>query len=123
MSQHDPQHRPSSPETPAVARFPGRNAFDAGSSRGVKDGADWARHRAATADLRALCDRSHEKPLGADQFAALLDRYQLQPRSLAAASGHDPDQYDSGYRNGFQRGAESVWQWLCNVVVGLEQIP
>lgn len=123
MSQRDPQQRHACPQNPAAAPFPGKEAFDAGNFRGLKDGADWARHRAAIADLRKLCDRTAEAPLAAGQFAALLDRYSLQPRLLAAAAGHAPDQYDAGYSNGFQHGACSVWQWLCDVAAGLEQIP
>jgi len=122
MSANDPNlDRRAGPAKSAAARAANPQAFEAGWSRGTSDGADWARHRAATADLRGMCDRPEQQPIDADELLRLLQKYGQDSQSPADAS-QEAEPYREGYSIGFQRGACMVWSKLRELAAELERL-
>lgn len=121
-SQHNPDQRPTTEGSASAAPAARTEAFDAGRDRGIADGADWARHRAVTADLRQMCDQRDQQPLAIKELIALIERYRNDPRCLASAAGHDAEPYREGYGIGFQRGACSVWSKLRQLAAHLDRV-
>ena len=121
-NQQDFDQKSGFREPSVVARTPSSEAFEAGRTRGIKDGADWARYRAVTADLRRMCDHPDQGPIAPTELLDLLQGYRHDPRCLAAASGHGSEPYQNGYGVGFQRGACSVWSSLCELAAELERL-
>jgi hypothetical protein len=104
-----------------VARSRNPQAFEAGWTRGRCDGADWARHRAATADLRGMCDRPEHRPIATEELCRLLQEYPQEP-SCPEDSGQDTEPYREGYRMGFQQGACAVWSRLRELAAELDRL-
>jgi len=115
--EHNPDQRPSS-----GGPGPRGEAFEAGRNRGIKDGTEWARHRAVTADLRRMCDQPEQSPVSAEELSELLQKYRNDPRCLATAAGHDVEPFREGYGIGFQRGACSVWSRLRELAADLDRL-
>jgi len=120
-SDHNSEGRSGWNEPAMAARSTNPQAFEAGWTRGTSDGAEWARHRAATADLRGMCDRPDHQLIASEELLRLLEKYPQEP-SVPQEAGQDIEPYREGYSVGFQRGACAVWYRLRELAAELDRL-